>query len=322
MEPCQTTMPSSTPPTTPSAPATVRARTNYWLDILKNAAQIWLQSNAFANAGSLAFFTLFSIAPVMIVIVSIIGIFYGQQAAEGEIVAQLQETIGVEAAQAIQTAISQSSLKEGGLLPTVAGILAMLVGATTVFGQMQNSLNAIWTVVPKPSHSSFSRLIRKRLTSLTIVLAVGFVMLVSLSLSVGLRVLLHSVQGWLPWYDAAFGVLDLILSILVASLLFATIFRILPDVKLSWRDVALGSVLTAILFNIGRSLIALYLSYTATASTYGAAGSLVLLLLWVNYSSLILLYGAAFTKAHLLARGLQVKPRSVAVRVRHEIIED
>ena len=322
MEPCQTTMPSSTPPTTSSAPATLKARINYWLDILKNAAQIWLQSNAFANAGSLAFFTLFSIAPVMIVIVGIIGIFYGQQAAEGQVAAQLQQTIGVEAAETIQMAISQSSLKEGGLLPTLAGLLAMVIGATTVFGQMQNSLNAIWTVIPKPSRNSFILLLRKRLTSLTIVLAVGFVMLVSLSLSVGLRVLLHSVQGWLPWYDAAFSVLDLILSILVASLLFATIFKILPDVKLSWRDVALGSVLTAVLFTVGRSLIALYLSYTATASTYGAAGSLVLLLLWVNYSSLILLYGAAFTKAHLLARGLQVKPRSVAVRIRHEIVED
>ena len=111
-------------------------------------------------------------------------------------------------------------------------------------------------------------------------------------------------------------------TVLVASLLFATIFKVLPDVQLSWRDVATGSVLTALLFTLGRSLIAMYLSYTATASTYGAAGSLVLLLLWVNYSSLILLYGAAFTKAHLLARGLPVRPRSVAVRVHREIIED
>lgn len=294
----------------------------YWLSIVKHAGQIWLQSNAFANAGSLAFFTLFSIAPVMIVIVSVIGIFFGQEAAQGQIVAQLQETIGVQAAEAVQMAVAQSSLKEGGLLATLAGVLAMLIGATTVFGQMQNSLNTIWTVVPKPSRNSIMLLLRKRFTSLTIVLAVGFVMLVSLSLSVSLRVLLPSLQGWLPWYEVAFSLLDLTTSIMVASLLFATIFKILPDVELSWRDVAIGSVLTAVLFTVGRSLIALYLSYTATASTYGAAGSLVLLLLWVNYSSLILLYGAAFTKAHLLARGLSVKPRSVAVRVRHEIIED
>jgi len=297
-------------------------RLKNWISILKQAGKIWLDSNAFANAGSLAFFTLFSIAPVMIVIVSVIGVFYGQEAAEGQIAAQLQETIGTEAAEAVQLAVAQSSLKEGGLMATLAGLVAMLVGATTVFGQMQNSLNAIWTVVPKPSRNSLVLFLRKRLTSLTIVLAVGFVMLVSLSLSVGLRILLHQVQGWLPWYDVAFSLLDLIASILVASLLFATIFKVLPDVILSWRDVALGSVLTAVLFTLGRSLIALYLSYTATASTYGAAGSLVLLLLWVNYSSLILLYGAAFTKAHLLARGQSVTPRSVAVRVHREIIEE
>ncbi|TXS95987.1 YihY/virulence factor BrkB family protein [Parahaliea maris] len=294
----------------------------YWLGIFRQAADIWLKSNAFANAGSLAFFTLFSIAPVMIVIVSVIGVFYGQEAAEGQIAAQLQETIGADAAEAVQNAVSASSFKEGGLLPTIGGLLAMLIGATTVFGQMQNSLNAIWAVIPKPSRNSIFLLLRKRLTSLTIVLAVGFVMLVSLSLGVGLRILLQHVQGWLPWYDVAFSAVDLLLSLLVVSLLFATIFKVLPDVELGWRDVAVGSVLTAVLFTLGRYLIALYLSYSATASTYGAAGSLVLLLLWVNYSSLILLYGAAFVRAHLLARGVTVKPRSVAVRVRHEIIED
>lgn len=300
----------------------LRRHIGYWLNVFKHAATIWLESNAFANAGSLAFFTLFSIAPVMIVIVSVIGVFYGQEAAQGQIVAQLQETIGTEAAQTVQDAVARSSLQDGGLLATLAGILAMLVGATTVFGQMQNSLNAIWTVVPKPSRNSAFLFLRQRLTSLTIVLAVGFVMLVSLSLSVGLRVVLQGVEGWLPWYNVAFSSLELLLSILVASALFATIFKVLPDVKLSWRDVALGSLLTAVLFTIGRSLIALYLSYTATASTYGAAGSLVLLLLWVNYSSLILLYGAAFIKAQLLARGDIIRPRSVAVRVRREIIED
>lgn len=294
----------------------------YWLNILKHAAKIWLESNAFANAGSLAFFTLFSIAPVIIVIVSVVGVFYGEEAARGQIVAQLQETIGAQAAEAVQQAVSSSSLKEGGLFATLAGILAMLVGATTVFGQMQNSLNTIWTVAPKPSRNSIALFIRKRLTSLTIVLAVGFVMLVSLSLSVGLRLILPTLQGWLPWYHVALGTLELIVSILVTSLLFGTLFKVLPDVQLRWRDVAMGSLLTAVLFTVGRSLIALYLSHTATASTYGAAGSLVLLLLWVNYSSLILLYGAAFTKAHLLARGLQVQPRSVAVRFRREIIEE
>lgn len=303
------------------APALVK-HLKYWLKILKHGTQIWLDSNAFANAGSLAFFTLFSIAPVMIVAVSVIGVFYGQQAAQGQIAAQLQEIVGAEAAETVQMAVSRSGLKGGGLFATLAGLLAMLVGATTVFGQMQNSLNAIWSVVPRPSRNSIVALIKKRFTSLTIVLAIGFVMVVSLSLSVALRVLLENMQGWLPWYNVAFGLSELTLSILVSSLLFGTIFKVLPDVRLTWRDIALGAILTAILFTVGRSLIALYLTQTATASTYGAAGSLVVLLLWVNYSSLILLYGAAFTKAHFLARGLTVKPRSVAVHVRREIIDD
>jgi len=294
----------------------------HWAGVLRQAMNFWLESNAFANAGSLAFFTLFSIAPVMIVIVSVIGVFYGQDAAEGQIVAQLEETIGAEAAQTVETAVASSTLKDGGLLATMTGLAAMLVGATTVFGQMQNSLNAIWTVTSKPSRNSVFLLLRQRLTSLALVLAVGFVMLVSLSMSVGLRIVLQNVQGWLPWYDVAFSAMDTLLSILVASLLFATIFKVLPDVRLSWREVALGSVITALLFTVGRILIALYLSNTATASTYGAAGSLVLLLLWVNYSSLILLFGAAFIRAHLMAAGIPVRPKSVAVRFHREMIED
>jgi len=290
--------------------------------VIRDAGRIWLDSNVFALAGSLAFFTLFSIGPVVIVIVSVIGLFYGQEAAQGQIVIQLQETIGREAAEAVQSAVSRSRLDQGGILATTGGIIAMLVGATTVFAQMQNALNAIWNVVSRPSRNSIALYLRKRLTSLAIVLTVGFVMLVSLSLSIGLRGLLHSVEGWLPWYDLIFNALEVILSLLIAAFLFAAIFRMLPDVLLSWRDVALGAAVTALLFTFGRSMISWYLSYTATASTYGAAGSLVLLLLWVNYSSLILLFGAAFTRAHLQARGKPIRPRNVAVRVRREIVEE
>ncbi|MEM8489188.1 MAG: YihY/virulence factor BrkB family protein [Pseudomonadota bacterium] len=293
-----------------------------WAGVVKDAGTFWLESNAFANAGSLAFFTLFSMAPLMIMIVSIIGVFYGQEAAQGQLAAQLAETIGPEAADTVQDTVARSRLKDGGLLATLTGLGAMLLGATTVFGQMQDSLNAIFGVAPKPSRSGLWLLIRKRLTSLTIVLAVGFVMMVSLSLGVGLRFIFKSIEGWLPWYDTAFSVLDGGLSLLVASALFATIFRTLPDVELSWRDVALGSLLTALMFTVGRVLISLYLSITATASTYGAAGSLVLLLLWVNYSSLILLFGAAFVRSHLQYKNKPIRPEPVAVRIRRAIVED
>lgn len=294
----------------------------HWYLVFSTAGGYWLDSKAFANAGALAFFTLFSIAPMVILIVSVVGLFYGQEAAQGQIASQLEETIGTGAANTVEEAVERSRLKNGGLFATLSGLAAMLVGATTVFGQMQDSMNAIFGVVPKPSRSGVWLLIRKRLLSLTIVLAVGFVMLVSLSLGVGLRFLLQSVEGWLPWYDMAFSAADTGLSILVASALFAMIFKALPDVRLRWRDVTLGAVLTAMMFTVGRVLIAFYLSVTATASTYGAAGSLVLLLLWVNYSSLILLYGAAFVRAHMRARGIELQPDRVAVRIRREIIED
>ncbi|MDX1570295.1 MAG: YihY/virulence factor BrkB family protein [Xanthomonadales bacterium] len=294
----------------------------YWLAIIKAAARNWLDSNAFALAGSLAFFTLFSIAPVVIVIVSIIGFFFGEEAAQGQIVVQLQEVIGTEAATAVQNAVARSQLDTGGLWATVAGILAMLLGATTVFGQMQTALNTIWGVVPKPSRNSIFLLLRKRLASLTIVLAIGFVMLCSLSLSVALNALVRFTGDFLPWQETVMRGLEIGVSFLVITSLFAVIFKNLPDVRLTWKDVALGAVVTALLFTLGRSLIALYLTHTATASTFGAAGSVVLLLLWVNYSSLILLFGAAFTRAHLEAEGRSITPRSVAVRVHRKLVED
>jgi membrane protein len=290
--------------------------------VIARAGRIWLDSNAFALAGSLAFFTLFSIAPVMIVIVSMIGLFFGEDAARGQIVLQLQETIGTEPAKAVQTAVARSQLEGGGLWATVAGVAAMLVGATTVFGQMQSALNAIWEVAPKPSRSGIFLLIRKRLASLTIVLSIGFIMLVSLSLSVAVNAAVKFFSDWLPWQETVLRVLEVGVSLAVVAALFAVIFKSLPDVRLRWVDVALSGVVTALLFTLGRFLIALYLTHTATASTFGAAGSLVLLLLWVNYSSLILLFGAAFTRAHLESRGGEVIPGSVAVRVHRRLIED
>ncbi|EAQ98819.1 YihY/virulence factor BrkB family protein [Congregibacter litoralis] len=301
---------------------TLKVGLKRWTTVLRDAGEYWLDSNAFANAGALAFFTIFSMAPMMIMIVSVVGVFYGQETAQGEIAAKIQAAVGSKAAEAVEEAIARARDQEDGLFATLSGLGAMLIGATTVFGQMQDSLNAIFGVAPKPSRSGVWLLIRKRLTSLTIVLAVGFVMLVSLSLSVVLRVVLQSMQEWIPWHDAAFSALDTGLSLAVAALLFGTIIKTLPDVKLSWRNVLLGSLLTAAMFTVGRVLIALYLSVTATASTYGAAGSLVLLLLWVNYSSLILLYGAAFVRADLEHRGCVVQPESVAVRVQRSIVED
>ena len=300
-------------------PERIREPARYWGGILASAAGNWVRSHAFIYAAALAFFTVFSIAPVMILAVAVVGLVLGPQAAEGRLLGELREVIGPQAADVVETAVANSQLDQSGWLPMLAGLTAILIGATTVFAQMQQSLNRIWDVAPRPKRSGLWRFLKARLLSLTIVLAIGFVLLVSLMLSVALRAVIRFAEQWLPVPPWSMVAAELGLSLAVVTMLFAAMFRILPDVVLRWKDVLPGALVTALLFTAGRSLIALYLASTATASTYGAAGSLVLLLLWVNYSSLILLFGAALTRAHVEARGVSVRPRHAAVRIERSL---
>lgn len=292
-----------------------------WLGILQGAIRLWLDRNAFSYAGSLAFYTLFSLAPTVIIAVMVIGVVLGEEAAQGQIVAQLEGVMGHDAALTVQQAVVKSRIQESGLLPSLLGFGALLVGATTVFAQMQYSLNEIWGVTAKPNRNSILAFLTSRLLSLTVVLAIGFVLLVSLLAGVILRAVFEFAHSFLPMEQLLLGGAELVLSLLMIALLFATIFKVLPDVELKWRDVAVGALVTALLFSVGRYAIAAYLAYTATASTYGAAGSVVLILLWVYYSSLILLFGAAFTRVHLEARGHPVVPRNSAVVTRRELVD-
>ena len=300
----------------------MKKRTRYWFGIVRTAATYWLNADAFIHAAALAFFTVFSVAPMMIIAVSVVGTVLGDDAARGLVAQELQEAIGADAAAAVQNAVAQSRIERSGIFPTLIGIVALLFGATTVFAQMQRSLNLIWGVTAKPTRSTLFLLLKARLLSLTIVLAIGFVLLVSLLLSVLLRSVIAFAQHWLPLPPWIMVGVEMIVSLAVVTVLFATIFRVLPDVILRWKDVLLGALVTALLFTAGRSLIAIYLAYEATASAYGAAGSLVLLLLWVNYSSLILLFGAAFTRAHREALGAAIRPRNTAVCVHTELVEE
>jgi membrane protein len=291
-------------------------------DTFLRAGGLWLERNAFIHAGSLAFYTLFSMAPVVIIAVSIAGAVFGEEAAHGEIVAQLDDFVGVDAAQALEEAVARSRPEVAGLVPTITGLVALLVGATTVFAQMQISLNRIWGVVAKPRKSSILILLKNRLLSLAIILTIGFILLVSLLLNVALRAIVAYAESWVPIPPLLLSSIELVLSLVVITALFAVMFKVLPDVVVDWQDVWAGAAITAVLFIAGRYGIAFYLAYTAPASTYGAAGSLVLILLWVYYSSLILFFGAALTKARVLAAGKAVVPRALAVRVREEIVEE
>lgn len=299
----------------------IKATGSFWGRVVRDAMTLWLERNAFSYAGSLAFYTLFSLAPTIIIAVTVIGVVLGEEAAQGQIVAQLQGTMGQGAAAAIEQAVAQSRIEESGLLPSLLGVGALLVGATTVFAQMQFSLNTLWGVTAKPSSNSALTFLKNRLLSLAVVLAIGLLLLLSLVLGVAVRAMLKAADQLLPYVGALTTGAEFLLSLAIIAALFATIFKILPDVVLSWKDVLVGAVVTAVLFAIGRSGIALYLAYTATASTYGAAGSVVMILLWVYYSSLILLFGAAFTKCHLQARGREVEPRNSAVLVHRKLRE-
>lgn len=291
----------------------------FWFGVTRSATKLWLERNAFSYAGSLAFYTLFSLAPVIIIAVTVIGLVLGEDAATGQIVEQLKDTMGTGAAEAIQSAVAQSRIQESGLLPSLLGVGALLVGATTVFGQMQFSLNTLWGVTARPTANSAWLFIKKRFLSLTVVVAIGFIFLVSLALGIVVRAVLHAVDNIMPFVGLLTTGAEFLVSVVVVIALFAIIFKVLPDVVLSWRDVLMGAAVTAVLFVIGRTAIAAYLAHTATASTYGAAGSVVVILLWVYYSSLILLFGAAFTKCHLLATGREVTPRNTAIRVNQEL---
>ncbi|HSA58030.1 MAG TPA: YihY/virulence factor BrkB family protein [Gemmatimonadaceae bacterium] len=292
------------------------------LAVSKDTLELWTSRRAFQHAGALAFFTLFSMAPLLIILIAVAGAVLGERAVRGEITEQISEYIGPQAADAVSDAIEQSSTRRSGLLPAILGIAALVLGATTVFGQMQASLNQFWGVRAKPSQSGLRVFLRTRLVSLGLVMILGFLLLVSFALTVAVGAVIRYAQEWVPIPPVAVAAINLGLSLFIATLLFAVIYKVLPDVRLEWRDMWRGALVTGVLFVTGQFLISWYLTRAAPASTYGAAGSLVLVLLWVYYSALILFLGAAFTRAYIRQRGDHIDPKPTAVKVRTEVLEE
>jgi membrane protein len=290
--------------------------------IFKTAAGRWLERDAFMHAGALGFCTLFSLAPLVIIIVSIVGIVFGEDAASGQISVAIADLVGVQAAMAVEEAVRRSRLEEAGILPTILGAAALLFGATTVFAQMQSALNQFWGVKARPARNGMLTFIVVRLLSLGMVLIIGFLMLTSFVVSLGVTGVIEYAREWVPIPGFAVVFIDLAVSLGVTTVLFGMLFKVLPDVKIHWADVWRGAFITALLFAIGKYLISLYLTHVAPASTYGAAGSLVLILLWVYYSSLILFFGTCLTIATILQRGEEVRPKATAVRTRMVLEEN
>lgn len=291
-------------------------------EILTEAYALWNEKNAFQSAGALAFFTLFSMAPLLIVVITITGIVLGEDAVRGQITGEISRFIGPQAAEVVENAVDESRFERAGMLPTILGVLAMVLGATSVFAQMQAALNALWDVRAKPSRGGVTAFFFTRLISLGMIMALGFVLLTSFLASVALATVIEFAEHWIPIPGFLLSTVDVVVSFVVVTLVFATIFRVLPDVELTWRQTRLGAMLTAVLFALGQFLISLYLTRAGPASAYGAAGALVVILLWVYYSSLILFLGAAVTRVLITREGDRIDPSRGAVKIETSVVED
>jgi membrane protein len=267
------------------------------VELVKETLVQWNEHKAPRLAAALAYYTVFSLAPLLIVVIAIAGFVFGQQAVRSEIVTQFQNLVGDLGAQAVQAIIEGARTPGSSVLATVIGSGTLLLGAGGLFGQLQDALNTIWEVTPKPGRGIMN-MVRARFLSFALVLGTGFLLLASLIVSAALQAFGGYLSSLAPNLGLILELLNTTISMAVITVLFALIFRVLPDVNIAWGDVWIGAGATAILFTIGKFAIGFYLGRSSTASTYGAAGSLVVLLIWVYYAAQILLLGAEFTHVY------------------------
>lgn len=292
----------------------------FW-EILKNSFSGFGQDNVTKLSGSLAYYTVFSMGPLLVVIISLCGIFLGREAAEGSIFTQLSGFVGHDTALQLQEMIKNASVSGKGHIAAVIGIITLLIGATTVFGDIQDSINKIWGLKPKPK-KSWLKMLQNRFLSFSVIISLGFLLLVSLGISAIIEALSNRLKAAYPDITVVvFYIINLVLTLIITTLIFAVIFKVLPDAKIKWRDVFAGAVATAILFMLGKFGISFYIGTSKVGSTYGAAGSLVILLLWVYYSAIILYFGAEFTKAYAMKYGSEIHPSPYAVTTKQVEVE-
>lgn len=250
---------------------------------------------------ALAYYTIFSIGPLLLIAVSMAGIFFGQEAAQGRISAELSKVMGPQMAEATEKMVQAAAKPKSGMLATIVGVLTLMLGASGVFGQLKDALNTIWNVEKKPA-AGVMGFIRERFLSMAMVLGIGFLLLVTLVVDAGIAAVGDRVSQFVGG-EAVMQVIQLVISFVVVTVLFAAIFRILPDLKIAWRDVWFGAIFTSLLFVVGKFGLGLYLGKAAVGSAYGAAGSLVILLVWVYWSAQILFLGAEFTQVYARTYG-------------------
>lgn len=269
--------------------------------LMKESVLAFIDDNALSRGAAMAFYATTSIAPILLIVVAMAGLVFGEDAARNAISGELSGLMGQQSADLLQGAIKSAAGKSSGVIGTAVGIITLLVTASGVFGEMQAALNAIWKA--QPQGGTVTRMIRARAASLGLVASLGFLLMVSLVMSTVVTAFGHIINDHLPFGDVILHVVNIVVSYALTTLLFAAIYKILPDRRIAWRDVGVGALVTAALFTVGKTLIGIYLGSSAVASTYGAAGALIIVLLWVYYSSEIFLLGAEFTHVFALRHG-------------------
>jgi membrane protein len=277
--------------------------------VVKTYFRLFKQTFAEFNAdkvprlgAALAYYTIFSIAPLLLIAIAMAGLVFGREAAQGEIFAQLRGVLGANSAQMVQSMVASAAKPKSGTIATILGIVTLIFGASGVFGQLEDALNTIWDVAPK-KNAGILRMLKARFLSAAMVFGIGFLLLVSLIIDAAISAAGKYGGQRLPGGEVIWQTLEQLVSLAVVTVLFAAIFRFLPDLRIAWRDVWLGAALTSVLFVIGKFVLGVYFGKSAVGSSYGAAGSLVLVLLWIYYSAQILLFGAEFTQVYARAYG-------------------
>ncbi len=281
----------------------------------------FLDDKGLKLSASLAYYTIFSIGPLLLLIMALAGIFYGQEAIQGKVYQELAGMLGKSTAAQIQEIIKNVSFSGGSHFALVASIVTLIIGATTVFIEIQDSLNMIWKLKAKPK-KGWLAFLKNRLLSGSLIVSIGFLMIVSLVVNSAIEIVMGMIGTYFDSItEILLVVINLVITFIVITVLFAIIFKFLPDAQIKWKHVRTGAVFTAILFMLGRYMIGLYISKTATESTYGAAGSIVVLLVWVYYSAVILYIGAEFTQVYTEAFGGKIEPAEYAVHVQQKEVE-
>ena len=287
---------------------------NSWT-ILKDTFNGFIDDRALKLSASLSYYTVFSMAPLLLLLISLAGVFFGREAIQGHVFAEINGLIGNEAAAQIQEIIKNMELSGKTNTAVVIGAITLIIGATSVFGEIQDSINIIWKVKAKPKRG-WVKLLKDRLLSSSLIVGLGFLLIVSLMVN---GVLL-AVSDWLKSYFpdvtiVIFHAFNIVLGFAVITTLFGVIFKVLPDAKIAWKDVRSGAFFTACLFMLGRFLIGLYIETSSTVTIYGAAGSLIVILVWVYYTAAILYFGAEFTRVYAEFTGARIEPADYAVYV-------